>query len=85
MKVKSFKIYTDDSDEDKVLVGNNIETALEILENNGYIVEAEYENVEDIDEDILYDLMRDYGDCEECEIIIYGPLEHEIEEEFEEE
>ena len=48
MKVKSFKIYTDDSDEDKVLVGNNIETALEILENNGYIVEAEYENVEDI-------------------------------------
>ena len=48
MKVKSFKIYTDDSDEDKVLVGNYIETALEILENNGYIVEAEYENVEDI-------------------------------------
>ena len=44
-----------------------------------------HENVEDIDEDILYDLMRDYGDCEECEIIIYGPLEHEIEEEFEEE
>ena len=48
MKVKSFKIYTDDSDEDKVLVGNNIETALEILENNGYIVEAEYESIEDI-------------------------------------
>ena len=48
MKVKSFKIYTDDSDEDKILVGNNIETALEILENNGYIVEAEYESIEDI-------------------------------------
>jgi hypothetical protein len=48
MKVKSFKIYTDDSDEDKVLVGNNIETALEILENNGYIVESEYESIEDI-------------------------------------
>lgn len=46
MKVKSFKIYTED--EDKVLVGNNIETALEILENNGYIVEAEYESIEDI-------------------------------------
>ena len=48
MKVKSFKIYTDDSDENKILVGNNIETALEILENNGYIVEAEYESIEDI-------------------------------------
>ena len=43
-KVKSFKIYTDDTDEDKVLVGNSLETALEILENNGYIVEVEYEN-----------------------------------------
>jgi len=42
-------------------------------------------DVEDIDEDILYELMRDYGDCEECEITIYGPLEHEIEEEFDEE
>ena len=43
-KIKSFKIYTDDADENKVLVGNNIDTALEILENNGYIVEVEYEN-----------------------------------------
>ena len=43
------------------------------------------DDVEDVDEDILYDLMRDYGDVEECEITIYGPLEHEIEEEFEEE
>ena len=41
-KIKSFKIYTDD--EDKALVGNSLETALEILENNGYIVEVEYEN-----------------------------------------
>ena len=41
-KIKSFEIYTDD--EDKVLVGNSLETALEILENNGYIVEVEYEN-----------------------------------------
>ena len=40
-KVKSFKIYTDD--EDKVLIGNSLETALEILENNGYIAEVEYE------------------------------------------
>jgi len=38
-----------------------------------------------LDEDLLYELMRDYGDCEECEITIYGPLEHEIEEEWDEE
>ena len=43
------------------------------------------DDVEDVDEDILYDLMRDYGDVEECEITIYGPLEHEIEEEWDEE
>ena len=43
-KIKSFKIYTVDTDEDKILVGNDIETALEILENNGYIIEVEYEN-----------------------------------------
>ena len=46
-KIKSFKIYTDDTDdgvEDKVLVGDDVETALEILENNGYIIEVEYEN-----------------------------------------
>ena len=43
-KIKSFEIYTDDTDEDKVLVGNSLETALEILENNGYIVEVKYEN-----------------------------------------
>ena len=42
-KIKSFEIYIDDTDEDKVLVGNDLNTALEILENNGYIVEVEYE------------------------------------------
>tara|TARA_R100001129_G_scaffold75873_1_gene51886 strand:- start:2209 stop:2421 length:213 start_codon:yes stop_codon:yes gene_type:complete len=44
-KIKSFKIYTDDTNdgvEEKVLVGNDIDTALEILENNGYIIEVEY-------------------------------------------
>jgi hypothetical protein len=44
-KIKSFKIYTDDTNdgiEEKVLVGNDIDMALEILENNGYIVEVEY-------------------------------------------
>ena len=44
-----------------------------------------HEDVDHIDEDILYDLMRDHGDVEECEITIYGPLEHEIEEEWDEE
>ena len=39
--VKTFKIYTDDTREQ--LVGNDIDTALEILENNGYSVEVEYE------------------------------------------
>ena len=43
-----------------------------------------HEDADSVDEDILYDIMRDYGDCEECEIFIYGPIEHEIEEEFEE-
>lgn len=43
-----------------------------------------HEDVDDLDEDIIYDIMRDYGDVEECEITIYGPIEHEIEEEFEE-
>ena len=47
-KIKSFKIYTDDTDEDKVLVGEDMNTALEILENNGYIVEVEYEKWVDI-------------------------------------
>mgnify|MGYP003142881749 CR=1 FL=1 len=42
-KIKSFKIYTDDADENKILVGDSIDTALEILENNGYIIEVEYE------------------------------------------
>ena len=42
-KINSFKIYVDDTDEDKILVGDDVETALEILENNGYIVEVEYE------------------------------------------
>ena len=42
---KNFKIYTEDTDEDKVLVGDDMDTALEILENNGYIVEVDNESV----------------------------------------
>ena len=41
-KIKSFKIYddavtlgTDDENEHRVLIGNDLDTALEILENNG--------------------------------------------------
>tara|TARA_R100000781_G_scaffold91988_1_gene56938 strand:- start:73 stop:213 length:141 start_codon:yes stop_codon:yes gene_type:complete len=44
MKIKNFKIFTDNADEEKMLVGNNLDNALEILENNGYIVEVEYED-----------------------------------------
>ena len=46
MKIKNFKIFTDNADEKKMLVGNNLDNALEILENNGYIVEVEYEDYE---------------------------------------
>ncbi len=38
----------------------------------------------DVDEEELYDLMMDYGDIEDCEYIIAGPVEHEIEEEWDE-
>ena len=65
-----------------------LETAaqyIRIMESGGATPEELVEDVEDIDEDILYDLMRDHGDVEECEITIYGPLEHEIEEEWDEE
>ena len=41
MKIKTIKVYTDEND--KVLVANDIESVLEILESNGYIVEVEYE------------------------------------------
>ena len=34
MKIKSFKVYTDEG----AFVGNDLCTVLEILENNGYIV-----------------------------------------------
>ena len=46
MKIKNFEIFTDNADEKKMLVGNNLDNALEILENNGYIVEVEYEDYE---------------------------------------
>jgi len=44
-KIKSFKIYTDDTDEDNpTLVGDNIDTALELLSSHGYIVEVKYKD-----------------------------------------
>ncbi len=36
---KKFKVYTDDAD--KVLVADNLYSALEVLKNNGYIIEVE--------------------------------------------
>ena len=47
----------------------------------------EFQNLHEdceVDEEELYDLMRDYGDIEDCEYIIAGPVEHEIEEEWDE-
>ncbi len=41
-KIKSFKVYTNDADEQKMFVANDLYTVLEILENNGYIVEADW-------------------------------------------
>ena len=38
MKIKSFKVYTDEG----AFVGNDLCTVLEILENNGYIVKVKY-------------------------------------------
>ena len=42
-KIISFKVY--DDDEQKTLVSDNdLNTILEVLENNGYIIEVEYSN-----------------------------------------
>lgn len=43
-QIKSFKVYSDDADEERCFVTDKLEGALEILENNGYIVEVEYSN-----------------------------------------
>ena len=49
-KIKSFKIHTSDTEDDKVFLGKDLEPeimfteVLEILENNGYHIEIEYEN-----------------------------------------
>ena len=45
-KITSFKVYDDDGE--KTLVSDNdLNTILEVLENNGYIVEVEYESNKD--------------------------------------
>ena len=45
-KITSFKVY--DDDEQKTLVSDNdLNKILEVLENNGYIVEVEYESNKD--------------------------------------
>ena len=38
--ITSFKVYSDDADEKRVLCADNLDKVLEILENNGYIVEV---------------------------------------------
>jgi|TARA_R110001606_G_scaffold190734_1_gene338700 hypothetical protein len=38
--ITSFKVYSDDADEEKVLCADSLDKVLEILENNGYIVEV---------------------------------------------
>ena len=38
--ITSFKVYSDDADETRVLCADNLDKVLEILENNGYIVEV---------------------------------------------
>ncbi len=43
-KIKSFKIYVADTDEGNVLVGDKIDTALELLSSHGYIVEVKYKD-----------------------------------------
>ena len=56
-KIKSFKIYVDDTNELEIsnkdkygvrynptLVGDNIDTALELLSSHGYIVEVKYKD-----------------------------------------
>tara|TARA_R100001224_G_scaffold102679_1_gene74961 strand:- start:354 stop:500 length:147 start_codon:yes stop_codon:yes gene_type:complete len=43
-KIKSFKIYVADTGEGNVLVGDNIDTALELLSSHGYIVEVKYKD-----------------------------------------
>jgi hypothetical protein len=40
--VRNFKIYTEDSDGNEILIAESIEGALEILRHNGYRVEREF-------------------------------------------
>ncbi len=54
--------------------------------NDGCWTDISFSNLDcDVDEDELYELMREYGDIEECSHVICGPIAVEIEEEFEEE
>ena len=42
-KITRYKIYKDDANGGKKLVANDLFTVLNILENNGYIIEADWE------------------------------------------
>ena len=41
-----------------------------------------HEDMDSYDEDILYEKMRDFGDVDDCEIYIHGPIEQEVMETF---
>jgi hypothetical protein len=48
---ESFKVYSSDADEEKILCADSLDKVLEILENNGYIIEVktqgrEYDDTE---------------------------------------
>ena len=92
-KLKSFKIHTSDTEDDKVFLGKDLEPeimfteVLEILENNGYHIEIEYENtptektiINNIDRpNVYFDgekyytiLHEYYGDDEHNDIVKLG-------------
>tara|TARA_R100001443_G_scaffold24948_3_gene37595 strand:- start:307 stop:486 length:180 start_codon:yes stop_codon:yes gene_type:complete len=42
-KIIRYNVYKDDANRGKKLVANDLFTVLNILENNGYIIEADWE------------------------------------------
>ena len=86
-KIKSFKIHTSDTEDDKVFLGKDLEPeimfteVLEILENNGYHIEIEYENTP-TEKTIINNIDRPnvYFDGEKYYTILheyYGDDEHD--------
>ena len=42
-KITRYNVYKDDANGGKKLVANDLFTVLNILENNGYVIEADWE------------------------------------------